>query len=118
MFILLARQQGLDVVYLGLADKDGAVRPWLPALVAETALSVRHRSWVCRFPVRSPAAWRRLPKLIADDELLRKLDLDAEHPYPVKAEDLKHVVAYVEATPPALRGGWRWSSRGWPAITN
>jgi hypothetical protein len=102
LFILLARQQGLDVVYLGVADKDGAVKPWLPALVQgdqlyrfDTALGM---------PIPGPTADRvaTLEQVVADDGLLRKLDLDAEHAYPVKADDLKRVVAYVEATPPSL----------------
>ncbi|HEX3725294.1 MAG TPA: hypothetical protein VHV08_03585, partial [Pirellulales bacterium] len=38
VFMLLARQQGLDVVMLGLRDDAGAIRPWLPALVASDQL--------------------------------------------------------------------------------
>jgi tetratricopeptide (TPR) repeat protein len=34
--------------------------------------------------------------------LLRRLDVDAEHPYRVRGDDLKHVVAYVEASPSSL----------------
>ncbi len=102
LFILLARQQGLDVVYLGLADNEGAVRPWLPALVQGDKLYLFDTALGLPIPGPTPDSVATLDQVIADDGLLRKLDLDAEHPYPVNAADLKHVVAYVEATPPAL----------------
>lgn len=102
LFILLARQQGLDVVYLGLADNAGAVRPWLPALVQGDKLYLFDTALGLPIPGPTPDSVATLDQVIADDGLLRKLDLDAEHSYPVKADDLKHVVAYVEATPPAL----------------
>jgi hypothetical protein len=102
LFILLARQQGLGVVFLGLADKDGAVKPWLPALVQGDQLYLFDTTLGFPIPGPTPGSVATLDQVIADDGLLRKLDLDAEHPYPVKADDLKHVVAYVEATPPSL----------------
>jgi hypothetical protein len=102
LFILLARQQGLDVVYLGLADNNGAVRPWLPALVQGDKLYLFDTALGLPIPGPIPDSVATLDQVIADDGLLRKLDLDAEHPYPVNADDLKHVVAYVEATPPAF----------------
>ncbi len=37
--------------------------------------------------------------MAADDGLLRRLDLDSKRPYPVKAEQLTGLVAYVEASP-------------------
>ena len=75
-------------------------------------------AWACRFPVPTARAWPRWPQVVADDTLLRQLDLDDEHRYPVTANDLNHVVALVEAiAPAACRAAWRWSSRVWPAST-
>ncbi|HEX3727976.1 MAG TPA: hypothetical protein VHV08_17110, partial [Pirellulales bacterium] len=37
-----------------------------------------------------------------DDALLRQLDVDDQHPYPVKRHDLEHVVALIEASPQSL----------------
>jgi tetratricopeptide (TPR) repeat protein len=102
IFALLARQQGLNVVFLGIQAKDGAVRPWLPALVADDKLYLFDTRLGMPIPGPTPGSVATLSEVVENDALLRKLDLDAEHPYPVTSEDLKHVVAYVEATPPAL----------------
>jgi hypothetical protein len=103
VFMLLARQQGLDVVLLGIADEDGKnVRPWLPALLSNKELYL----FDCRLglPIPGPdgKGVATLSQVVADEQLLRKLDLDAEHAYPIKAEDLKHLVALVEASPHSL----------------
>ncbi len=103
VFTLLARQQGLDVVLLGMGQPDGPLaEPWLPALVAGDDLYL----FDCRLGLPIPGPEGRpvatLAEVAADDSLLRKLDLDAEHPYPVKAADFEHVVAYVEGSPFAL----------------
>ncbi len=103
VFMLLARQQGLDVVLLGFSE-DGSkdVRPWLPALVTDGKLFL----FDCRLglPIPGPDGQpvATLAQVVADPELLRHLDLDAEHPYPVTAEDLQHVVALVEGSPQSL----------------
>ncbi len=102
VFTLLARQQGLNVVFLGIEEKDGSVRPWLPALVADDKLYLFDTRLGLPLPGPAPGSIATLSEVAENDALLRKLDLDAEHPYPVSAEDLKHVVAYVEGTPPAL----------------
>ncbi len=103
VFILLARQQGLNVVMLGVADEPGGtVRPWLPALVLDDELYLFDPWLGLPIPGPEPDSVATLSQVIADESLLRKLDLDQEHPYPVQAADLKHVVAYVEASPPAL----------------
>jgi tetratricopeptide (TPR) repeat protein len=103
VFLLLARQQGLDVVLLGLADEDGkSVRPWLPALLSGEELYL----FDCRLglPIPGPQGQgvATLAQVAADEQLLRRLDWDDEHPYPVHGEDLKRVVAYVEASPANL----------------
>ena len=103
IFMLLARQQGLDVVLLGLADADGKnVRPWLPALASDGKLYL----FDCRLGLPIPGPGGKgvatLDEVVADEQLLRNLDLDAEHPYPIKASDLSHVVALIEASPLSL----------------
>ncbi len=103
LFTILARQQGLDVVLLGLADESlENVRPWLPALLSNGQLYL----FDCRLGLPIPGPGGRgvatLAEVVADATLLRRLDLDAEHPYPVTADELKHIVAYVEATPISL----------------
>lgn len=103
LFILLARQQGLDVVYLGIAEGDGgAVKPWLPALVSDGQLYLFDTALGMPVPGPKPGSVATLAEVDADPQLLRKLDLDAEHTYPITAENLKHVVAFVEAMPQSL----------------
>ncbi len=103
VFTLLARQQGLDVVLLSTAAPGVAkAEPWLAALVAGDDLYL----FDCRLGLPIPGPEGRvvatLAEVAADDALLRKLDLDAAHPYPAKAGDFEHVVAYVEASPFSL----------------
>jgi Tetratricopeptide repeat len=103
VFILLARQQGLDVVMLALADDAGtSVRPWLPALVVDDDLYLFDVRLGLPIPGPKPNSVATLAQVVADETLLSRLDLDAEHPYPVRPEDLKHVVAYVEGSPEGL----------------
>ncbi len=103
LFILLARQQGLDVVMLGLADENRkSVRPWLPALVLDGDLYL----FDCRLglPIPGPTEGgvATLAQVAADEQLLRRLDLDDDHRYPVRAEALQQVVAFVEGSPAGL----------------
>jgi hypothetical protein len=103
VFILLARQQGLDVVMLGLADEDGkSVRPWLPALVSDDNLYLFDCRLSLPIPGPVPNSVATLAQVMADEKLLGRLDLDADHPYPVRPDDLKHVMAYVEGSPASL----------------
>lgn len=103
LFILLGRQQGLDVVMLAIADDEGkSERLWLPALLSggELYLFDARLGLPIPGPQGRPAA--TLAQVADDDQLLRRLDLDEAHRYPVRAEDLKHVVALVEASPANL----------------
>ena len=116
VFILLARQQALEAAMLALADPSDpegeAPRPWAVAVQIEGQLYLFDLALGLPIPgpegVKLDSAGQlavqpaTLAQLAADDTLLRKLDLDAAHPYPVKAADLKHVVALVEASPAYL----------------
>jgi len=103
IFILMARQQGLDAVLLAIDDGEGKPpRPWCVGVASGDNLYL----FDCRLGLPIPGPGGKgvatLAEVTADDNLLRKLDLGAEHPYPVKHEDLAHVVALVEASPYAL----------------
>ena len=103
VFTLLARQQGLDVVLLGIGEPGGPLaEPWLPALVAGDQLYLFDGRLGLPIPGPEGRSVATLAEVAADDALLRKLDLDADHPYPAKAEDFQQVTAYVEASPWAL----------------
>jgi hypothetical protein len=100
IFLLLLRQQGLDGVMLAIPGAEGSPpREWLPALVTETDL-VLFDTWLgIPLPGADGKHVATLAEVAQNDELLRKLDLSADRPYPVKAEQLAHVIAYVEASP-------------------
>ncbi|HEY1785568.1 MAG TPA: tetratricopeptide repeat protein [Pirellulales bacterium] len=108
VFLLLLRQQGLDGVVLAIPGHDGSgedkspPRQWLTAFVTDNDLFLFDPS--LGMPIPGPAGHRvaTLADVAADDELLRKLDLSSTRPYPVKAEQLGHLVAYVEASPAGL----------------
>jgi hypothetical protein len=101
LFILLARQQQLDVVMLGLPAQDGSseIEPWLPALLENDALYLFDARLGLPIPGPGGKGVATLAEVVADESLLRKLDLDDAHRYPVDAERLRGVVALVEATP-------------------
>lgn len=104
IFTLLARQQGMPVVMLAYPDPENpeALKPWLPALLSKGELYLFDPQLGLPIPGPADQPVATLAAVRADDQLLRRLDLDAEHPYPVQAADLEHVVALVEASPLTL----------------
>ncbi len=112
VFILLARQQGLDVVMLAVNQNDAndtsaGPRDWIPALVHSRNDGDSPRADLYLFdprlglPVLAPDTGKiaTLRDVAADDKLLRQLDVDSKNPYPIKADDLKEVTALIEAGP-------------------
>lgn len=110
VFICLARQQRLDVVMLATRGNSGVLQPWLPALLHQDQLYLfdTHLGLAVPGPAGEPPRQpllRRpatLAEVVADDGLLRQLDLDAEHPYPGKAAELAQAVALIESSPSSL----------------
>lgn len=99
IFTLLARQLGLDVVMLTLPDQGHPRRVWLPALLLEKDLYLFDSRLGLPIPGPGGQGVATLAQAAADDSLLRALDLDAKHPYPVHAADLHDVVPWIEASP-------------------
>ncbi len=107
-FVLLARQEGLDVVMLGLGDpgKPAEIKPWIPALVLSDAANADESPKLYLFdpelglPIPGPNGQgiATLSQVAEDEALLRQLDLDAKRPYEVKAADVQKVTALVEAS--------------------
>ena len=101
--MLLARQQGLDVVLLSAGEEGSpAAKNQLAALLLGDQLHL----FDCRLGMPIPGPGQKgiatLEQVKADDALLRQLDLDAEHRYPLESGDFEHVVAHVEASPLGL----------------
>jgi hypothetical protein len=104
IFALLARQQHLDVAILALDDpaQPGHLRTWTVAVLSGGRAHLFDPGLGLAVPGPGGEGVATLEQAAGDDALLRRLDLDAEHPYPVRSADLSRVVALVEAAPPAL----------------
>jgi hypothetical protein len=88
VFALLCRQQGLDVVMLGLAEKNNEF--WLPALLVDDKLYLFDTRLGLPIPGPGGEGVATLEQVAADDSLLRQLDLEGSA-YPVNSEMLKVV---------------------------
>ncbi len=121
VFILLARQQGLEAAVLGIGEPEGAPcaagekmpwRQWCVAVLVDgnaylfdpflgipiPAKDGIRRDAQGRLEIQ-PAA---LAEILADPSLLKRLDVDSKKTYPVKPSDLGKLVALVEASPGEL----------------
>lgn len=102
LFILLARQLGHDVVVLAVPAEDETLSPFAVALVDPAGLYVFEPSLGLEIPGPQGQGVATLAQLAADDALLRHLDLDSEHRYPLTSSKLAKVVPLIEASPPFL----------------
>lgn len=114
VFLLLARQQGIEAALIGLpvGGASQSLRPWALGVLVEGEVSLFDPA--LGLPIPAPGPLRRgeggaldvvparLAQLAADPALLARLDDGPEHPYSVKPEQLKGAVALVEASPEAL----------------
>lgn len=123
LFMLLARQQGIDAVLLALpaqatasgdtdssdAPPSGPLQPWAIGVLVDGELYIFDPALGMPIPAPDgiglgeegqleiqPAT---LSQIAADDGLLRQLDIGPEQKYPLKSEALQNVVALIEASP-------------------
>ncbi len=99
VFAELCRQQQIDVVILALGEAGQGNEIGLAAVAADDELYLFDTSLGLPIPAAEPGKIATLAEVIADPELLRQLDLDAEQTYPLTADDLKSIRAQVVATP-------------------
>ncbi|MEZ6119988.1 MAG: hypothetical protein R3C28_25920 [Pirellulaceae bacterium] len=103
-FLLLARQMGLQVVMLGIDRSEGTADPeaWLPALILNDQLFLfdMHLGVPLPHAANDPSivTWQELRQ---DRSILENLSV-GETAYRLKAADLDHVVAMIDATPAYL----------------
>jgi tetratricopeptide (TPR) repeat protein len=109
VFIQLCRQLGIDAVMLAIPDRDDSSKatPWLPAVRVQDELYLFDTRLGLPIPGPDGRQVATLAEVAANDQLLRALDLDAEHPYPVKSADVQKVVALVEGSPGYLSRGMK-----------
>ena len=101
VFMLLGRQQGLDIVMLAVPDPDRSnqPRPWLPALVRGDQLYLFDTSLGLPIPGPGGKGVATLALAAEDESILNGLDLDESHHYPIKAAEAKQAMAFIEASP-------------------
>lgn len=101
VFVLLCRQLGIDAVVLALPGDapDASPRPWAVGVLVGGELYVFDPQLGLPIPAADGQGVAKLSELAADDALLRRLDLDAEHPFPVTAAQLAGCIALVEGSP-------------------
>ncbi|HVA50721.1 MAG TPA: hypothetical protein VNH11_30530 [Pirellulales bacterium] len=103
VFILMARQQGLDVVMLSrpaAADaEEASPRPWVPALLDKGELYLFEPSLGLPVPGPNGEGIATLAQVAADEALLRHLDLDDDHRYEMDAAGVQNMLALIEASP-------------------
>ena len=108
VFILLARQQGLNVVMLAHRDPDDPenLKFWLPALVGDGSKGVEPPLYLfdtrLGLPIAGPDQSKpaTLADVLADPTLLDRLNVDGQPAYGTSTSDLKRqVVAFIEASP-------------------
>lgn len=112
IFILLARQQGLDVVMLAYPDPDAesptddwnrpSLRDWLPALLHDDELYLFDHRLGLPIPGPDGAAVATLSQVYQDPSLLSDLDVGSESydaPFRSSADRPAGVTALVEASP-------------------
>lgn len=104
LFILMGRQQGLDIVMLAPSPADGesTAEPWLPALLLDGELYLFEPTLGLPIPGPKGEGIATLSQIAADDGLLRRLDLDNDHPYAKTSAEVQAMTALIEASPTYL----------------
>jgi hypothetical protein len=103
VFILLARQQGLDVVLLAAdspeARRGDLPRQWLPALVLDKSLYLFDPEWGLPIPGPDGHGVATLEQALADPRIFARLAPGKQHPYRLQPSDLKRLIVLVEGSP-------------------
>jgi hypothetical protein len=98
VFVELCRQQQIDAVVMRPAGVDPATAPLLVGVLAkdDVLLFDPKLGLPLRGKTEAPAT---LAELTADDSLLRELDVPGQPAYPLSAEQLKQLDAFIVASP-------------------
>ena len=100
LFILLARQLGIPVVMLASEDAEGNAHPWLPAAFLGGQLYLFDMQLGLPVPADGTSGIATLDQLLDQPQLLE--ELTAGSSYRINADDLKTLVALVDASPAYL----------------
>jgi tetratricopeptide (TPR) repeat protein len=98
-FMLMARQQELDVVMLAYRDSKQELHAWLPALLVGEQLYLFDAELGLPLPGPRGRGVATLADATEKPDVFAQWNLNAEHQYRLQPADLKRVVALVEASP-------------------
>lgn len=99
VFMLLARQQGIEVAMLAIERETDSPTPWLPAVVLGDQLYLFDPQLGLPIPGPGGRGIATLQQAASDPTVLAALDVSNERPYRVRAMDLDKVVALLEGSP-------------------
>jgi len=113
VFILMARQLGIEAAVLALTDDNGAPKPWAVGVLSGDKVYVFDPLLRVPLAKQGGVAWAggrlgiqpaALAELVEDDAALRQHDIAGPggRAYPVRAEQLKRVTVWLDASPFAL----------------
>jgi hypothetical protein len=118
VFVLMARQEGLDAVLLAVVDPADngpiakVIKPWCVAVLIDKKAYLFDPALGMPIPakdgVKHDAGGRleiqpaTLEEVVADESLLKQLDIDSTNTYPIKQSDIKNLAALVECSPAYL----------------
>ena len=104
VFILLCRQEGIDVVMLAFPGKTTTPRPrpWLPAALVQGQLYLFDTRLGLPIPGPGGQGIATLPQVLEDRALLERLTLDDRHRYDIDPSDLRKIIALQDASAAAL----------------
>jgi hypothetical protein len=101
VFMLLARQAGLNVVLLATPapNRPDELRPWVTALYSDGELYLFDYTYGLPIPGPAGEGVATLSQAAADDAILRQMDVPGDRVYPKNAKNIETVVALLEASP-------------------
>lgn len=104
VFMLIARQAGVQAHMLGVQDESGsgAVRPWLCGVHIKNQLYLFDAELGLPVPGPEGKGIATLEQVVADPALIRALDVEGEPPYQLSDEELKNVSILIDAEPESL----------------
>jgi tetratricopeptide (TPR) repeat protein len=107
LLIQLARQVGIEMIMLGIDEggRTSTAQPWAAGALLNDQLYLLEPQLGLAIPGPQGKGVATLAQLREDPQLLRQLDAKKGSElfrYPMKAEDLKHVVGLIDASAEAL----------------
>jgi tetratricopeptide (TPR) repeat protein len=104
LFILLCRQAGIDAVFVARIDErvSSTPQPWAVGVLVDQDLYLFEPQLGLPIPGPGGKGIATLAQVLADPAVLKQLDVPGGPAYPLGPEQLKNLVALIEAEPDSL----------------